>query len=96
MSFNIIDWDDEKSSGPLGQPPRFLGHGSDVVGEFEILGFLHGDKQVTWAKLYLGEEGQGWLYSGEFDEKKLSITSSWGRNMHLWHGNFVLEKEKAN
>ncbi|PCH02638.1 Hypothetical protein PENO1_036910 [Penicillium occitanis (nom. inval.)] len=96
MSFDIIAWDDEKSSGPLGQPPRFLGHGSDVVGEFEILGFLHGDKQVTWAKLYLGEKGQGWLYSGEFDEGKLSITGSWGRNMHLWHGSFVLEKEKAN
>ncbi|RAO71367.1 uncharacterized protein BHQ10_007379 [Talaromyces amestolkiae] len=96
MSFDVIAWNDEKSSGPLGQPPRFLGHGSDVIGEFEILGFLHGDKQVTWAKLYLGEKGQGWLYSGEFDEGKLSIKGSWGRNMQLWHGNFVLEKGKVN
>lgn len=95
MSFDVIAWNDEKSSGPLGQPPRFLGHGSDVIGEFEILGFLHGDKQVTWAKLYLGEKGQGWLYSGEFDEGEFSIKGSWGRNMHLWHGNFVLEREKA-
>lgn len=97
-SFDILEWNNsciEKDDAvSLGQPPTFVGHGSDLIADFEILGCLHGRNQVTWAKLY-NNEGQGWLYSGELDDNSLSIVGSWGRNAQLWHGTFLVKKEQA-
>lgn len=69
-----------------------MGHGRDLIADFEILGCLHGSNQVTWAKLY-NTTGKGWLYSGEFDRTGLSITGSWGRNVKLWHGTFLVKEQ---
>lgn len=94
-SFEICSWDndlkDGDNEGSIGHPPTFIGHGSDIA-DFEIIGSLHGDDQVTWAKLY-DTTGTGWLYSGKLDGDNLSIVGSWGSNMQLWHGTFVLKKE---
>jgi hypothetical protein len=95
-SFEICSWDNNLKDGDnessIGHPPTFTGYGSDIA-DFEIIGSLHGDDQVTWAKLY---SDYGWLYSGKLNGDNLSIVGSWGRNMQLWHGTFVLKKEATS
>ncbi|KAL3458362.1 ankyrin repeat-containing domain protein [Aspergillus heterothallicus] len=90
-SWDIVRWDQEATADEsLGNPPTFLGSGTDEAGTFKIYGSLYGKSQVIWAKLYRGEK-LGWLYSGTLDTETRTITGNWGTNAHLWHGTFKLK-----
>ncbi|KAL2797362.1 ankyrin repeat-containing domain protein [Aspergillus keveii] len=94
MTLTIVGWDkgEEEECSSLGQPPTFIGTGSDGGGDFKIYGSLHGDDQVIWAQLY-EKRSLGWLWCGKLDADTRTIAGKWGTNAQLLPGTFTLTRE---
>ncbi|KAL3485039.1 ankyrin repeat-containing domain protein [Aspergillus germanicus] len=94
MTLTIVPWDKRKDEecSSLGQPPTFVGTGSDGEGDFEIYGSLHGDDQVIWAQLY-EKRRLGWLWCGKLDADTRTITGRLGTNAQLLPGTFTLTRD---
>jgi hypothetical protein len=94
MTLTIVGWDkgEEEECSSLGQPPTFIGTGSDGGGGFKIYGSLHGDDQVIWAQLY-EKRSLGWLWCGKLDADTRTIAGKWGTNAQLLPGTFTLTRE---
>ncbi|KAJ0421467.1 ankyrin repeat-containing domain protein [Aspergillus carlsbadensis] len=97
-SLDIVPWGerepDDDNTRRLGQPPTFIGTGSDGRGEFEVYGSLHGSNQVVWAQLYQ-KRRLGWLWCGTLDADTRTITGKWGTNAEMLPGTFTLAWQEA-
>lgn len=63
----------------------------DYVGTFQVLGRLHHNNSIWFAKLY---ERFGWIYSGRVDPIERTMVGHWGRNTSFWHGTFELKHQE--
>ncbi|KAF3762954.1 hypothetical protein M406DRAFT_333297 [Cryphonectria parasitica EP155] len=73
------------------QPCTFSSDGEDVIGPFQIHGFVDPAGIVWFAKLY---RATGWLYRGRLDATKGVLKGTWGSNRKLWFGTLVLRLEE--
>ena len=62
----------------------------DIIGGFQIYGFVDQVGVVWFVKLY---SGHGWLYRGHMDLEKGLLKGTWGRNRRLWAGTFELSRQ---
>ena len=85
----------EKRSPDKWHLPWFRYEGEDDAGAYLIYGFVYGDGEVRFLKLY---DHHGWYSKGKLeagtgeDEGKLLIKGRWGESDDRWHGTIEFKK----